>query len=129
MEGESLAHALLRFDSGMVAAFEALHGGAFMGAGDEFRVTGTHGEILIENGSGGRVLLFDQDHPHGEVILSKGEGRRAAFGYELHDFACAVLDGTPLAAGPEYSLGELRTALAIYRSAATRQWEKVWDRL
>jgi predicted dehydrogenase len=129
MEGESLAHALLRFDSGTVAAFEALHGGASMEAGDEFRVTGTHGEILIEKGSGGRVLLFDQDHPHGEVILSKGEGRRAAFGYELHDFACAVLDGTPLAAGPEYSLGELRTALAIYRSAATRQWEKVWDRL
>jgi predicted dehydrogenase len=50
-----------------------------------------------------------------------------AYGLELADFARAVLDGTELAAGPEESLGELRTALAMYRSAESRQWEKVWD--
>ena len=55
-----------------------------------------------------------------------GSGREAAFGYELADFTHAVLEGKPLAATPEYSLGELRTALAICRSATTRQWEKVW---
>jgi predicted dehydrogenase len=42
------------------------------------------------------------------------------------DFARAVSTGTDLVAGPEESLGELRTALAMYRSAESRQWEKVW---
>jgi len=45
----------------------------------------------------------------------------------LADFAHAVQHGTELAAGPEESLGELRTALAMYRSAESRQWEKVWE--
>jgi len=45
----------------------------------------------------------------------------------MADFAQAVLEGTPLAAGPEESLGELRTALAMYRSAESHKWEKVWD--
>jgi UDP-N-acetyl-2-amino-2-deoxyglucuronate dehydrogenase len=126
MEGESLARALLRFRTGTVAVFDALYGGAVIGPGEEFRVTGTQGELLIEKGNQGRLLLFDKAHPSGELILTKGDGRDASFGYELADFANAVLTGTPLAAGPEYSLGELRTALAIYRSAASRQWEKVW---
>lgn len=127
MEGESLARALLRFRSGIVAVFDALHAGAVMAPGEEFRVTGTAGELLIEKGRGGRLLLFDKNHPEGEVILHKDEGRAAAFGYELNDFAGAVLDGTPLEAGPEYSLGELRTAFAIYRSAQSHRWESVWD--
>lgn len=126
MEGESLTRALLRFRSGAVATFDALYAGAVMGPGEEFRITGTEGELLIERGNQGRLLLFNQEHPTGEVILTKGNGRDASFGYELADFTSAVLNGTPLAAGPEYSLGELRTALAIYRSAASRQWEKVW---
>jgi predicted dehydrogenase len=127
MEGESMARALLRFQSGVVASFDSLYGGSIMGTGDEFRVTGSAGEIVVEKGLDGRVLLFNQDHPQGETIMTKHAGRMAAFGYELHDFECAVLDGKPLAAGPEYSLGELRTALAIYRSAESRQWEKVWE--
>jgi UDP-N-acetyl-2-amino-2-deoxyglucuronate dehydrogenase len=127
MEGESLAHALLRFRSGIVATFDALHAGAFIGPGDEFRVTGAQGELVVEKGSNGRLLLFNQDHPDGQVLLAKQEGRSASFGYELNDFAHAVLDGRPLQAGPEYSLGELRTALAIYRSAEHRRWERVWD--
>jgi len=126
MEGESLARALLRFRSGTVAVFDALHAGAVMGPGEEFRITGTQGELLIEKGPQGRLLLFNQANPSGEIILTKGDGRDASFGYELADFTRTVLMGTPLAAGPEYSLGELRTALAIYRSAASRQWEKVW---
>jgi predicted dehydrogenase len=126
MEGESFARALLRFRSGVVANFDALYGGAMHGAGDEFRVTGTLGEIIIERGWHGRVLVIDHDHPQGDVIHTKGEGRRDAFGYELLDFERAVLDGAPLAASPEYSLGELRTALAMYRSAETKRWEPVW---
>ena len=45
---------------------------------------------------------------------------------QLRDFAHAALEGRPLEAGPEVSLGELRTALAMYRSAETGRWEKVW---
>jgi predicted dehydrogenase len=128
MEGESLAHALLRFQSGTVATFDALRAGSFIGPGDEFRVTGTQGELVVEKGRDGRVLRYDKAHPDGEVILAnKGAGRDASFGYELRDFVHAVLDGTPLQATPEYALGELRTALAIYRSAEERRWAKVWD--
>lgn len=125
MEGESLARALLRFRSGVVASFDALHGGTIHGAGDEFRIIGTLGEIVVERGWHGRVLLIDREHPQGEVIHTKGEGRRAAFGMELLDFENAVLDGAPLAASPEYSLGELRTALAMYCSAESKRWEPV----
>ena len=76
-------------------------------------------------GRGGRALLYDREHPDGKPIVSDGQTRQAAFALELADFAAAVLDGTPLTATPEHSLGELRTALAMYRSAETRQWEKV----
>ncbi len=128
MDGESLSRSILRFRSGVVAILDALTAGAVMGPGEEFRVTGTEGEILLEKGRGGRLLLFDRSNPGGKVILdNKDEGRAAAFGYELNDFAGAVLDGTSLEASPEYSLGELRTAFAIYRSAESRQWEKVWE--
>lgn len=127
MEGESFMRSLLRFQSGVVAVFDTLYGGAVIGASEEFRVTGTLGEVVSERGWKGRLLLFNQEHPDGEVLVTdKWDGRVAAFGYELVDFANAVLHGTPLAAGPEYSLGELRTALAIYRSAESKQWEKVW---
>ena len=129
MEGESLTRALLRFQSGVVAGFDALFAGAVSGPGEEFRITGTLGEIISEKGWPGRLLIYDKAHPDGRVLLEnkwEGAGRLASFGYELADFANAVFHGTPLAAGPEYSLGELRTALAIYRSAASRQWEKVW---
>lgn len=126
MEGESFTRALLRFDSGTVAVFDALRAGSFMGPSEEFRVTGSEGELIIEKGGSGRLLRYDKAHPEGEVLLTKGEGRDASFGYELQDFALAVLEGKELEAGPDYSLGELRTALAIYRSAHTKQWEKVW---
>jgi predicted dehydrogenase len=128
MEGESLARALLRFQSGVVATFDTLCAGTVLGPGEEFRLTGTLGEIVSERGYPGRLLLFNKEHPDGKVLKENkwdGDGRLASFGYELADFAQAVLTGSPLAAPPEYSLGELRTALAIYRSAKSRQWEKV----
>jgi hypothetical protein len=52
--------------------------------------------------------------------------RRAARG-ELAGGGLAVLPRFELdTVPPEYSSGELRTALAIYRSAQSGQWEKVW---
>ncbi|GIS19983.1 MAG: hypothetical protein CM15mP120_18990 [Pseudomonadota bacterium] len=37
-----------------------------------------------------------------------------------------VLDAKTMAATPAYALGELRTALALYRSIESGRWEKVW---
>jgi len=104
-------------------------GGGPAGAATAIRAA-RHGiaVTVFEKGDHGNLIRYDRAHPGGEVIQSKHPGRGApSFGYELHDFSLAVLEGKTLAAGPEYSLGELRTALAIYRSAETRQWEKVWD--
>ena len=124
MDGESLAHALLRFRSGRTATFEALYSDAVLGPGELWRVSGTEGEIAI-GGADGAVRLYDAAHPDGERLLEPA-GYAASFGPELADFAQAILDGTPPQAGPEESLGELRTALAIYRSAASGAWEDVW---
>ena len=125
MQGESQGHALLRFDTGMVASFEALTIDAPLWNGPWWRVTGESGEIIVHGGFDGRVTLIDRQHPRGIVIAGE-RGYAASFGPELEDFEAAVLDGRELVAGPERSLGELRTALAIYRSAASGAWEPVW---
>ena len=127
MEGESLARALCRFQSGATAVFDAIGAGFAVEHRQDFRLTGSKGEVVIEKGRSGRVLFFDKDTPGGRDIMPQGNDRQAAFGLELDDFSRAVLEGRPPAAGPEYALGELRTALAMYRSAETGKWEKVWD--
>ena len=127
MEGESSAHALLRFKNGVVATFDALLSTGAVGPVEDFRVTGTEGELVIERGRDGRLVLFNDEHREGLAVMSAFEGKVASYGVELHDFSCAVLDGKQLEASPAYSLGELRTALAMYRSVESGQWEKVWD--
>jgi UDP-N-acetyl-2-amino-2-deoxyglucuronate dehydrogenase len=127
MEGESLAYAIIRFKSGKNAIFEAIRAGHARVPGESFRVTGTEGTIVIEKGRSGRALLYNNKNEGGKDIMGGTESRYSAFGLELQDFVQAVLYGKPLTAGPEVSLGELRTALAMYRSATSRQWEKVWD--
>ena len=124
MEGETFARALLKFETGTIALFDAQHGGELLGPGEEFRITGTKGEIVIEKGSKGRLIYYDATCPEGKILYREKElGRAASFGYELQDFAEAVLNGKTLEANAEYSLGELRAALAIYKSAETKQWE------
>lgn len=125
MEGESRAHALFRFESGVTATFDALLSEGPGAPTEDFRITGTAGEIVSERGGPGRLLLYDAAHPDGEVVLDSLDGRRDAFGVELDEFSRAVLHRAPLTAGPADSLGELRTALAIYRSARSGGWERV----
>ena len=127
MEGESWAQALFRFRSGVTATFNMLLYDSPVGATHDFRITGTAGEIIIEHGQEGRLLLFNESNPDGKELMRSFPGKVASYGVELDDFSSAVLDGTPLAAGPEFSLGEMRTALAMYRSLESRRWEKVWD--
>ena len=125
MQGESLAHALLRFRSGVVASFQAITHDAPLWAGPWWRLTGTAGEIIIHGGFDGGMTLVDRQHPEGRPIAGE-HGYAASFAPELADFEAVVLDGKSPEAPPEASLGELRTALAIYRSAASGRWEKVW---
>jgi UDP-N-acetyl-2-amino-2-deoxyglucuronate dehydrogenase len=126
MEGESLVRALLRFRSGTIAGFDAMMVATVLGPEPWWRVTGTRGELVIDGGFEGGLHLFDPDHRQG-VLVQPPQGYARSFGPELADFAAAVLDGKPLEAGPEQSLGELRAALAIYRSAESKRWEKVWE--
>lgn len=125
MEGESQAHALFRFKSGVVASFGAIINYDMDGVSEEFSVMGSEGTIVIEHGHEGRCLLYEKDTPQGRNFLPEGKYGDDAYGLELADFASAVLEGSALAAGPEESLGELRIVLAMYRSARSRQWEKV----
>ena len=127
MEGESSARALMRFESGVVATFEAFLYPGTVGPVEDFRVTGTEGELVMERGRDGWLRLYNSGHPTGLAIMSSYEGKAASYGEELNDFCCAVLDGKELEASPAYSLGELRTGLAMYRSVESGRWEKVWD--
>jgi predicted dehydrogenase len=123
MEGESLCRALLRFESGVVAAFDAMLATGAIANQPLFTVTGTRGELTVE--ASGWVKLWDGSSWKGEKVGEQG-GYLRSYEAELADFASAVLRDTPLAAPPESALGELRLALAMYRSAETRRWEKVW---
>ncbi len=122
MEGESLCRALIRFESGVVAAFDAMLTTGAVANQPLFTVTGTRGECTIEGS--GWVKLYDGADWRGTKVGEQG-GYLCSYESELHDFASAVLHGTQPAATPAYALGELRLALAMYRSAETKQWEKV----
>lgn len=124
MQGESLARALFRFASGQVAAFDLLLTTGAIAPQDIFRITGSEGEITI----GAGVTLYDAAHRRGRKLREDvPQGYMVSYQRQIADFANAVLHGEPLAAAAEDSLGELRTALAMERSARTRRWEKVWD--
>ena len=126
MEGESLARALFRFDSGKTAIFDAMMIDTVFAPDPWWRITGTKGELTINAAlDGAELYLWDADHPEGKRLFAS-PGYTESFGPELADFAAAVLDGKTPDAPPEHALGELRTALALYRSATSQRWEQVW---
>ncbi|MEM7533613.1 MAG: Gfo/Idh/MocA family oxidoreductase [Chloroflexota bacterium] len=125
MEGESLSQAIIRFQSGKTATFDTMMVESTLAPHPWWRITGTKGEIIIEDGFEGRLMLFNAENCEG-LAVGRQAGYAKSFGPELKDFSDVVLDRIPPAAGPEHSLGELRTALAIYRSAESGQWEPVW---
>jgi len=121
MEGESMCRALCRFDTGVVASFDAVLSPGPTAPVAPFQLTGTQGEIVVEHG---RVLVFDGSDaratvdPRGTYFTS--------YEAQMADFEAAALDGVTPAAPAEYALGELRAALAMYRSAQSGRWEPVW---
>jgi UDP-N-acetyl-2-amino-2-deoxyglucuronate dehydrogenase len=123
MQGESLVRSLLRFRSGLVASFDLLLSQAPIAPQDMFRITGSDGEIVI----GLKVMLYNRENPRGVAVAEETpQGYMLSYRGQFADFANAALRGQPLAAPPEDSLGELYTALALERSAASGRWEKVW---
>jgi predicted dehydrogenase len=124
MEGESLCRALIRFESGVVAAFDAMLTTGAVANQPLFTVTGSTGECTVEGS--GWVKLYDGSDWKGTKVGERG-GYLQSYEAELHDFARAVRTGNEPAAPAEYALGELRLALAMYRSAETKRWEKVWS--
>ena len=124
MEGESLCRALLRFTTGTIASFDAMLTTGGIAPQPLFTVTGTTGELTVEGS--GWVKLWDGTDRKGKKIGEPG-GYLRSYEAELTDFASAVLHGTTPAAPAEHAVGELRLALAMYRSATSRRWEKVWS--
>jgi predicted dehydrogenase len=124
MQGESLARSLFRFESGVVASFDLLLTAGAIAPQEIFRITGREGEITI----GAGVTLYDAANRRGQKLdENRPQGYMASYQGQIADFARAIASGEPLAASAEYSLGEVRTALAMARSAKTKRWEKVWD--
>jgi predicted dehydrogenase len=124
MEGESLCRALLRFTSGTIASFDAMLARGGIAPQPLFTITGSAGEITVE--ASGWVKLWDGTDWKGTKVGEPGGYLRSYEG-ELADFALAVIDGTRPAAPATYALGELRMALAMYASAESGHWEKVWE--
>jgi UDP-N-acetyl-2-amino-2-deoxyglucuronate dehydrogenase len=122
MEGESLCRALIRFESGVVATFDAMVATGAIADQPLFTVTGTRAELTVE--PSGWVKLWDGTDPRGTKVGEKGGYLRSYEG-ELADFAHVVVHGGAPSASAAYARGELRLALAMYRSADTKRWEKV----
>jgi len=123
MEGESMVRALCRFETEVIASFDiVLPPGPGVAPVPVFQITGTTGEIVVE--LGGRVMVYDGSDPGG-IVAGHGSYLQS-FIDQLAAFEAAVLDGVQPVAAAEYAVGELRGALAMYRSAETRQWEPVW---
>ena len=97
MQGESLCRALFRFQSGLVAGFDALMLDTVLGPEPWWRITGSRGEILIDGAFDGGLRLFDADHRQGRPVMEPA-GYPKSFGPELEDFARVVLDGAEPAA-------------------------------
>jgi len=123
MQGESLCRALLRFESGLVASFDAMLTTGAIAPQPLFTLTGTAGEITVEGS--GWVKLYDGTDWKGTKVGEQG-GYLRSYEAEWRDFYGAVVHGAAPAVPPEYALGELRCALAMYRSAETKRWESVW---
>ena len=118
MAGVSMSQHLLLFASGKVAVFESML--APRGISDQpfFRLQGTLGELVLD-GFGGGCTLHTLDESGAKVarLLCK-EGWHAGYAGEYHDFAAAVLDGTPTAGPLAEAIADLRVVRALVEGQA-----------
>ena len=132
MAGESLTHAIVKFESGKTATFDCLVMDAPMSKAEPFfRIQGTKGEIVLDGTFEGGMRLVTAAHPEGVFVESDptGKGQRGflhSYAPQLADFGRAVQLGTPLAASAEFAVGEVAAITAMYRSGERGRWEDVW---
>eukprot|EP00729_Bicosta_minor_P020755 gene20755-32326_t len=131
LEGESMSHAILEFHSGKHASFQA----TVLGAGSAmttrepcFRVLGSAGEIVIVGGFGAGGYILKSGGEEEPLLSAEAPGGfLSSFGPQMTDFAQSILQDKPFHRAPEYAMGDLLVAKAIYKSASSRAWEPVWD--
>ena len=147
LEGESLAHAILEFnskqtqpnDSGpLYGTFSANNMHTAPMAHNMcpfFRWTGTDGELIIPgnglnpNGGGG-LVLYDNDNPEGLTLID-GTKRTGGFflGFKgVWEHIIGIIqrnDREAAVATVVEAAKDVATALAIYNSSQSRQWTEV----
>ena len=125
MDGESLSQAIFLFDNDISCIFEGiLTERTCFSPEPPFRITGTLGEIVVGSGGLG-VYLYNHDFPEGEKIL-KNHGYISSFYYQFDDFyQCTRNANREPTASAEYSLGEMKTALAMEESDQKGQWIQI----
>jgi hypothetical protein len=74
MKGESYAHALFQFTSGLHGSFEAMLAGWAVGPQPWFVVECTQGQLVVDGDFGGGfgVKAFSKAHPAGIVLDTPG---------------------------------------------------------
>ena len=121
MEGESLSQAIFAFDNSITAIFEGILTEKTMFSKDyPFRITGTSGEVMV-GPEGYGVYVFDEEHPDGFQLFGR-HGYVSSFYYQFHDFYSCIVSGKTPDASAEYSLGEMKVAIAMEKSNTERMW-------
>jgi len=136
MQGESMAHALLRFKSGYVASFGIILSTTPFAPLPIFQIKTTKGELTVDGGrnSFGRpVRIYDEENPKG-CLLVPGDARECMFAREIDDFIGMILEVQQTNRLQSImdrvhsaldGLNDLKVLLALLRSTKTNQWEKV----
>ena len=125
MEGESLCRALLRFECGVVASFDAMLTTGAIAPQPLFTVTGSRGELTVEGS--GWVKLYDGADWKGTKVGDSGGYLQLLRRRAGPTSRRAVLDGT----APAVPAPSTRSASCGVRSRCTdrrrrRRWEPVW---
>ncbi|CAJ1326980.1 unnamed protein product [Effrenium voratum] len=129
MQGPGMAQALICFDSGVTAVFESILAPGAISEQPFFVIQGSSGEIVLDGfAGGGRVYTVAE----GRVLETEINadfcgpvGWDTGYAGEVADFAEAVLENRPPAAGPEEAVEDLRLMLAMMKAAKSGQWEAV----
>ena len=124
MAGPSMSNHVFRFSSGKTAIFESMLAPSAISEQPFFQIQGTKGEIVID-GFGGGARLYTAE---GDTVVTKEfckEGWDAGYALEYADFCAAVLDGQPLAAGPESAVADIAVSLAMLKASEELAWVDV----
>lgn len=129
MRGPSMTQALICFESGVTAIFEAILAPGAISEQPFFCIQGTKAEVQIDGFAGGARLFTIQDGKMIEEDLN-GEfsgaiGWDTGYAGEMLDFAQAVLHQKTPEAGAAEALEDLRLMLALMKAAKSGQWEDV----